>query len=259
MKDLPKFDRGSGYLESLAERVDRILQFRDGSHVLYIDSMNTQGQLVYVDIQIPLFFQEKLRTLFLYLLIIPVIIAFIIKLVMRIALYYKYGGWERWSEQTAILVGHPSRPDENPPQIFSKEQLQSMNFHLPPLGQKNMERILNEHQRLRNIGSKSALNRMGVGIKSKTGKSDALGDDDDIFFTHPDFPRLEFESIGPMKINDLVGYSAQEWADMHVLDYLAFQREELSKLRGFTNPRTIHIQRMRTDPVGHCVLIIREC
>ncbi|AAP05312.1 hypothetical protein [Chlamydia caviae] len=259
LKDLPKIGRGSGYLESLAERVDRLLQLRDRSRVLYIDKINIRGQLVYVDIRIPLLFQERVRTLFLYLLIIPAIIAFIIKVVVRITLYCKYGGWERWSERTASLIDPSLGFNEHPPYIFSKEQLKSMNFYLPSLGEKNMESILNEHQRLRDIGSKSVLNRMGVGIKSKTRGSDILGDDDDIFFIHPEFPRLEFESIGQMRINNQVGYSAQEWADMHVLEYLALQREQLSKLRGFINSRIISIRRIRTDPAGNHVLIIREC
>ncbi|WP_434602052.1 hypothetical protein [Chlamydia crocodili] len=259
MKNLPKFGRGSGYLESLVERIDRILQIRDASPVWYVERMNTNGQLVYVEIQIPLSFEERLRALFLYLLVIPVIIAFIIKIVMRIALYCKYGGWEKWSERTTILIDRSSRSDENPPYIFTKDQLKAINFHLPFLGQENLECILDEHQRLRGVGSKSALNRMGVGIKSKANNSDILGDDDDIFFQHPDFPRLEFESMGPMRINNLVGYSAQEWADIHVANYLAFEREELSKLRGFSNPRTVGIRRIRTDPAGNYVLIIREC
>ncbi|WP_366223910.1 hypothetical protein [Chlamydia buteonis] len=102
--DLNVFHKGNGYLESLAERVDRLLQFRDTALVLYIDKMNTQGQLVYVPIQIPLFFKEKLKTLFLYLCIVPALIALVIKVITRIVLYFKYHGWESWSDQTDILM-----------------------------------------------------------------------------------------------------------------------------------------------------------
>ncbi|SYX09043.1 hypothetical protein C834K_0589 [Chlamydia poikilotherma] len=255
--DLPRLGRGTGDLESLVERVDRILQFRDRSRVLYVEGINPQGQLVYMDIQIPLLFQERLKTLFLYLFVIPAIIVFIIKIIIKVALYYKYRGCERWSEQTTF-ISPPEQLNESLPYIFTKDQLKAMNFHLPPLDRENLDIILNEHQRLRNIGRKSILNRMGIGIKSKIDSDDLLGDNDDIFFTHPDFPRLKFESMGSYRINNQPGYSPQEWADLHVLDYLSEQREELSKLRGFTNPRTIGIRRIRTDPAGNHVLIIRE-
>ncbi|WP_375793462.1 hypothetical protein O1W69_05030 [Chlamydia sp. 12-01] len=258
MKDLPKFSRGSGYLESLVEKVDRILQFRDGSRVLYIDRMNTLGQLVYVNIQIPLFFQERLRALFLYLLVIPAVIAFIIKIVVRIALYYKYRGWEMWSEQTAIFVDPPKPVGLDSP-IFTRDELKNIDFHLPPLDRGVMERIVNEHKLLRKIGSKLELNRRGVSVKSKINDSDILKEEDDIFFKHPDFTRLEFESMGETKINNEVGYSAQEWANLHVLDYLALQREELAELRGSRNAKTITIRRIRTEPLDQHVLIIREC
>ncbi|WP_232500668.1 hypothetical protein [Chlamydia felis] len=240
---------GNGYLESLAERVDRLLQFRNGSSVLYIDRMNTRGQLVYVNIQIPLFFEERIRTILLYLLLIPVIVMLVIKIIARIALYYKYGGWERWSEQTDILHDSPQTPSAKPP-IFTETQLKNIDFHLPPLDQESFDRILEEHQRLRRARS----------IKSKVdGRSDILGEKDDIFFTHPDFSRLEFQSVGPARINNSVGYSSQEWADLIVRDYLTSQKEELSQLRGFNHPWTIGIRRIRTDPVGNRVLIIREC
>lgn len=100
--ELDIFHQGNGYLESVAERVDRVLQFRDTALVLYIDKRNTRGQLVYVPIHIPLFLSERLKTLFLYLFIIPALIALIIKLITRIALYLKYRGWEMWSDDTAI-------------------------------------------------------------------------------------------------------------------------------------------------------------
>lgn len=104
LDELDSFHKGNGYLESVAERVDRLLQFRDTTLVLYIDKMNTRGQLVYVPIHIPLFFQERLKTLFLYLCVIPALIALVIKLITRIVLYFKYRGWENWTDNTDILM-----------------------------------------------------------------------------------------------------------------------------------------------------------
>ncbi|WP_348662612.1 hypothetical protein [Chlamydia vaughanii] len=258
--NLPRNHWGKGKLESLAEQIDRLLRFRDRSHVLYIDAINAGGSLAYVDVQIPLFCLEKTKSFFMYLFVIPALIALVIKLIVRIILYRKYGKLEEWSEESHFFSNpqSPSHITQRSLSTLTMRDLRNIDFQLPPLSQDNLEKIIEAHNNFRSVQSKQELENFGVIVKSKQHSDDILRDEDDIVFLHRDFPGLEFESVGRINISPEVSYSAQEWADLHMRNYILAQKMQMSELNENTGEVQLRLRKIRSEVLQNHVLIIKE-
>lgn len=203
----PDLGQGNGLLERVVHVVERCCQWSD--KVLLAEGLSFRGHLVYSQMRQSLSIKEIFAKCLLSILIVPVIILFSLKVILRFILYLKYRGFEEFSKDTILKSSrkrvslwelYPGEPLCE--YAYAVNEADAINLSIP-FDSYTKRSILFIHSLVRSGDSISQLEKKGFIIHNKSQCSQDHFLDEEVVFSHPSLPHYRFYSVVSQQLKDV--------------------------------------------------------